>query len=94
MYAKIDWSDIVRPLWLNFIKYEGVVVNYSLWFTEGKSKGKEMKGRTEKEKPRRSLRRRKEMIEIIDVGGSPESKVDPDKKEDKLENGARLMIIV
>lgn len=26
---KIDWSDIVRPLWLNFIKYEGVVVNYS-----------------------------------------------------------------
>lgn len=28
-YAKIDWSDIVRPLWLNFIKYEGVVVNYS-----------------------------------------------------------------
>lgn len=53
-----------------------------------------MKGKTEKEKPRRSLRRRKEMIEIIDVGGSPESKVDPDKKEDKLENGARLMIIV
>lgn len=51
-----------------------------------------MKGKTEKEKPRRSLRRRKEMIEIIDVGGSPESKVD--KKEDKLENGARLMIIV
>lgn len=49
-----------------------------------------MKGKTEKEKPRRSLRRRKEMIEIIDVGGSPESKVDPDK----LENGARLMIIV
>lgn len=27
------------------------------------------------------------MIEIIDVGGSPESKVDSDKKEDKLENG-------
>lgn len=53
-----------------------------------------MKGKTEKEKPRRSLRRRKEMIEIIDVGGSPESKVDLDKKEDKLENGARLMIIV
>lgn len=53
-----------------------------------------MKEKTEKEKPekpRRSLRRRKEVIEIIDVGGSPESKVNPDKKEDKLENGARLM---
>lgn len=53
-----------------------------------------MKEKTEKEKPekpRRSLRRRKEVIEIIDVGGSPESKVNPDKKEDKLEYGARLM---
>lgn len=53
-----------------------------------------MKGKIEKEKFRRSLRRRKEVIEIIDVGGSSEFKVDSDKKEDKLENGARLMIIV
>ena len=40
-----------------------------------------------KDKPRRSLRRRKEVIEIIDVGGSPESKEGGDKREDKQENG-------
>ncbi|XP_061196703.1 ATPase family AAA domain-containing protein 5-like [Saccostrea echinata] len=55
---------------------------------EEKSKEKEKKGKPEKEKPRRSLRRRKEVIEIIDVGGSPESKADQDKMEDKQENVA------